>query len=67
MEPTFRDHYRLVRVFEVSDKFLGVDINNRRADGHLNDEIIAATTSAIAALSGLPGLCAIARLKAKID
>jgi hypothetical protein len=67
VEPTFRDHYRLIWVFEVSDEFLGVDIDNCRADGDLDDEIVATTTGAIAALPSLPSLRAVARLKTKID
>ena len=67
MKTTLCDHYRLICKLKISDKFFGININNSRAYRYFNNEVIAAATCAIAALTSLARLCAISWLETKVD
>ena len=67
MKTTLRDHNRLICKLKISNKLFCINIDNSRANRYFNNEVIAAATCAIAALTSLASLRAITRLETEVD
>jgi hypothetical protein len=67
MKTTLRDHNWLICKLKIGNKLFGINIDNSRANRYFNNEVIAAATCAIAALTSLASLRAITRLETEVD
>jgi hypothetical protein len=66
VKAALRNHNRLICKLKISNKLFGINIDNSRANRHFHNQVIAAATCAVAALTSLASLRAVTRLKAEV-